>query len=110
MTPEGAKRAREATAEWEIEQLKAYLRQTIGKLATVMETAEGPKEGRSYIALTVEMEEIALAIYGELRSVDIKYRLSRFKEALINYSLHIGSWDKAQTAYRELQVEIQREN
>lgn len=110
VTPEGAKRAREATAEWEIAQLKAYLRQTVGKLATVTEAAEEPEEVCSYIALTDEMEEIVLAIYGELRSVDIKYRLSRFKEALINYSLHIGSWDKTQTAYRELWVEIQREN
>ena len=109
VTPEGAKRAREATAEWEIEQLKAYLRQTVGKLVTVTE-AEEPEEVRSYIALTDEMEEIVLAIYGELRSVDIKYRLSRFKEALINYSLHIGSWDKVQTAYQALWAEIQKED
>lgn len=109
VTPEGAKRAREATVEWEIEQLKAYLRQTVGKLVTVTE-AEEPEEVRSYIALTDEMEEIVLAIYGELRSVDIKYRLSRFKEALINYSLHIGSWDKVQTAYQALWAEIQKED
>lgn len=110
VTPEGAQRAREATVEWEIGRLKAYLRQTVGKLAAVTEAGEGPEEVHSYIALTVEMEEIALTIYGELRSVDIKYRLSRFKEALINYSLHIGSWDKVQTAYQELRAEIQREN
>ncbi len=109
VTPEGAKRAREATVEWEIEQLKAYLRQTVGKLVTVTE-AEEPEEVRSYIALTDEMEEIVLAIYGELRSVDIKYRLSRFKEALINYSLHIGSWDKVQTAYQALWAESQKED
>ena len=56
-----------------------------------------------------EIEELVLAIYSFLESQEIKYIVSRWKEALIQYRLQLGNKTDIQIWYDRLCHELEKE-
>lgn len=106
-TPAAIRKAQDETTAGAVRQLKAYVRAAAAswKIAT-REAAD--VEG--ILAQVNEAEDIVQTIFAELESTDIKYRLARFREALMDYQLEIGDLKTVREAYSALREEMEKYN